>query len=94
MYATVRSYSGSPGLVDALLANEGDVRRVVGEIDGFRAYYLVRTSGGEALTISVFDDQAGADASNRAAADWLRENLADLSVSAPQVSAGEVVLSF
>jgi hypothetical protein len=92
MYATVRSYSASAGLVDALVQNEDDVKRIITDIDGFQAYYLIRTADGEAVSVSVYDDQQGADASNQAAAGWLRENLPDLSVTPPQILAGEVVL--
>jgi hypothetical protein len=92
MYVTIRSYSGSE-LADVLATRESDVREVVGSIDGFRAYYLVRTTDG-AVTISVFDDQAGAEESTGAAAAWIKENLADMSVSPPQVTTGEVVFSF
>jgi hypothetical protein len=67
---------------------------VIGAIDGFRAYYLVRTSDGAATTISVFDDAAGAEESTRQAGEWIRENLAELTVSPPQVTTGEVALSF
>jgi hypothetical protein len=94
MYATIRSYAGSPELAEALHAREDDVRQVIDQIDGFRAYYLVRTGGGSAVTISVFDDEAGAEESTRRAAEWLRDNLSDLSVSPPQVTSGEVVVSF
>ena len=45
-------------------------------------------------TISVFDDQAGAEASTGAAADYVRENLADVAPGPPEVTTGEVVLSF
>jgi hypothetical protein len=94
MYAIVRQYEGSPDLVDALLQNESEVRRIITGIGGFHAYYLVRTTEGEATSISVYDDEAGAKESTLKAADWVRENLSDLSVSPPQVTAGEVVLSF
>jgi hypothetical protein len=94
MYATIRSYSGGSELTDALVSHESDVRQVVTQIDGFRAYYLVRTSEGNTTTISIFDDQSGAEESTRAAAAWVSENLADLSVSPPQVTTGEVVFSF
>jgi hypothetical protein len=94
MHATIRDYSGSPDLVNALLDHEGDVRRVITTIDGLRAYYLVRTGAGEAVTISVFDDESGGEESTRAAAAWVAENLADLAVGPPQVVSGEVVLSF
>lgn len=93
MYATIRSYAGGE-LADALVTRETDIREVVGSIDGFRTYYLVRTTDGNAVTISVFDDQAGAEESTRAAAAWVGENLADLSLSPPQVTTGEVAFSF
>jgi hypothetical protein len=94
MHATIRSYSGSPGLVDALSGRENDVRQLIQEIQGFRAYYLIRSSDGELVTVSVFDDASGGEESTRRAGDWIRENLPDLSVGAPQVTSGEVVLSF
>ena len=67
MYATVRTYSGNPGLADALVENEDEVKRVVGGIDGFNGYYVVKTDDG-AVTISVYNDASGAEESTRAAA--------------------------
>jgi hypothetical protein len=92
MYVTVRKYTTGSEFADALVENESEVRRLISEIDGFRAYYLARTDDG-AVTISVYDDRSGAEESNRQAADWVRENLSDLSVSPPQISAGEVAIS-
>ena len=92
MHGSIRIYSGSSDLADALVENESEVKRIIREIDGFRAYYLVRTGDG-AASVSLFDDEAGAEESNKVAAAWIRENLPDLSVSAPQIAAGEVVIS-
>ena len=92
MYGTVRTYSDSPELADALVRNEGDVKNLISGIDGFKAYYLVRTAEG-AVSISVYEDEAGATESTSLAANWIRENLPDLGGSTPQVFAGEVVLS-
>ena len=94
MHVTIRMYSGSPGLADALVENESEVRRLISGIDGFRAYYLLRGGAGEATSISVFDSEAGADESNREAAQWLREQLPELSVASPEIRAGDAVLSF
>jgi hypothetical protein len=44
-------------------------------------------------SVSVYDDQSGAEESNRAAADWIRENLPRMAIDPPQISAGEVVIS-
>jgi hypothetical protein len=92
MYASVRTYSGGSELADALVSHEADVKSLISGIDGFKAYYLVRTAD-STVSISVYDDEAGANESNSAAANWIRENLPDLGGSAPQVSAGEVVIS-
>jgi hypothetical protein len=92
MYATVRTYSANPALADALVKNEADVKSLISAIDGFRAYYLVHTGDG-AVSISIYDTEAGANESTGAAAAWIRENLPDVGGSAPQVSAGEVVIS-
>jgi len=43
------------------------------------------------VSTSVFEDQAGAEESNRRAADWVRQNIAPLLPSPPQITAGEVV---
>jgi heme-degrading monooxygenase HmoA len=94
MYVTIRRYSGSPDLADALVARSGEVRDLISGIDGFRAYYLVRAAGGEATSISVYDSESGADDSNRQAADWVATNLPDLEVHAPEVTAGEAVIAF
>lgn len=93
MYATVRVYSGNPGLADALVENQAEVERIITAIDGFKSYYLIRTGDG-AASISVFETEAGAEESTRAAAAWLRENLPDIGGTAPTVSSGEVVIDF
>jgi len=43
MYATVRTYSAGPELADAHVSNEADVKSLISGIDGFKAYYLVRS---------------------------------------------------
>jgi heme-degrading monooxygenase HmoA len=93
VYATIRSYSGT-ALADALATRQDEIRPVLETIDGFRAYYLLRTTDDKTVSISVYDDQAGAEESTRAAAAWVGENLADLGLSAPQVTTGEVAFSF
>jgi hypothetical protein len=94
MYATVRSYASDGGLVDALVAKQDEVRDLLGSIDGFRAYYILRTLDGGAVSISVYDDAAGAEASNAAAAGWVRDNLPSIVASPPQTTVGAVALWF
>jgi hypothetical protein len=42
------------------LANEGFIP-IIKDADGFLAYYAVNAGAGEIATVSVFEDQAGAD---------------------------------
>lgn len=91
MYVTVRKYTGASDLIDVLVKNESEVRRLIREIDGFHAYYLVKTEDG-GVSVSVFADQRGAEESNRVAADWIRANAAGVTATPPEVSAGEVVI--
>jgi hypothetical protein len=95
MHVTVRTYAGSGAreLADVIVENEDTVRSLISEIDGFQAYYLVRTDDG-CVTISVFDAAAGGEESSRRAAEWIRENAADLSAAPPQISSGEAAISF
>lgn len=93
MYAVIRAYAGNSDLADTLAEHEGDIRQLIGSINGFKAYYLLKLAEGTS-TISVFEDREGAEESSRAAAVWLAENLPDLNVAAPYVTAGEVLIAF
>lgn len=92
MYATIRWYGGNTELADQLAARADEVKALISGIAGFQSYYLVRVDGGT-VSISVFDDQAGADESSRVAASWMRDNMPEVTVDAPAVSGGEVVIS-
>jgi hypothetical protein len=93
MYAVIRAYPGNSDLAGALAEHEEDIRQLIGGINGFKAYYLLQLSEGTS-TISIFEDQEGAEESSRAAAAWLAENLPDLNVAAPYVTAGNVLVGF
>ena len=93
MYAVIRAYPGNSELADRLAERTDDIRQLIGGIDGFKAYYLLKLSEGTS-TVSVFEDEQGADESSRVAAAWLAENLPDLNVAPPYVTAGEVVFGF
>ena len=93
MYATVRVYAGNPALADALVERESDVKALISGIDGFEAYYLIKTADGTA-SVTVYQGQDGAEESNRVAAVWISENLPQFAGGAvPQISAGEVVIT-
>ena len=92
MHAVVRRYKGVSSLIDEMLERQGEVKELLSAVEGFNAYYAVRD--GDALTtITVCKDGKGTADSTARAANWVKENLPDLSASPPEVSGGEVFLS-
>jgi heme-degrading monooxygenase HmoA len=91
MHAAVRRYQGLTTLADELAARADEIEAEISGIPGFVAYYLVRAGDG-AVSISVYEDESGAEASTRAAAAWLHEHMPDVAASPPAISAGEVVV--
>ena len=91
MYATTRRYEGvtDPGEAGRRV-NEGFVP-LISKMPGFVAYYWADAGGGVMVSTSVFQDRAGVEASNKQAADWVRQNMAPLLPNPPQITAGEVV---
>jgi quinol monooxygenase YgiN len=91
MHVAVRRYQMDPASVDEVMrqVNEGFIP-IIKDADGFLAYYALNAGAGEIATVSVFEDQAGAEESIRMAADWIRQNLAALLPDPPEITAGEV----
>jgi hypothetical protein len=93
MYATIRIYAEAAGLADAVAENRDEIVGLFGEIEGFRSYHIVKTGPTSATSITVCDDQAGAEASNQIARDYIAANFGHLSIGPPEVHGGEVAMS-
>ncbi len=91
MYLSVRRYEMDVEAVDELMrrVEEGFVP-IISNAPGFIAYYALDAGEGVVASISIFTDQAGAEESNRLAADYVRANLAALLQFLPEITAGEV----
>jgi hypothetical protein len=91
-FIVIRRYQLLPGKsMDALvkLVNDGFVP-IISKIPGFREYLLVDAGAGAHLSVSIFDDESGAEASTRDAADWAAANVAELIEGPPEVTEGWV----
>ena len=91
MHVVIRRYQTDPGSVGEIMrhVNEGFIP-IIKEAEGFLGYYALNAGAGEIATVSVFEDQVGAEESIRMAADWVRQNLAALLPNPPEITAGEV----
>jgi hypothetical protein len=91
MYASVRRYDGVSDVHEVTRrVNEGFIQ-ILREIPGFVDYYCIDAGGGVVVSVSVFQDRASAEQSNARASDYVRENLASILATPPQITAGEVV---
>lgn len=90
MYTVIRQYRADPSAVDQVVerAREGFVP-LIKKSPGFVGYAILDAGGGQAISISTFQDKAGADESVRLAASWVKENFAALLPNPPQITAGE-----
>lgn len=88
-FASIRTYHGAPLLSDELVKLESDVKAVLSPIRGFHAYYLVKTADG-AVSMTVCDDRAGTEESNKVAATLLKDKLPTFANRTPDITSGEV----
>jgi hypothetical protein len=93
MHAVIRTFSGSGGkkLLDLLEGRKSEIEGIIRPVKGFVSYSLIRTADGGA-SITVCEDKAGTDESNRLAKEWIGKNASDLGVSPPTVLEGSVIL--
>ncbi len=94
MYASIRRYVIHPGSMEKIAKQiqEGFLP-IARSIPGFVAYYIVDDIGhGIGISISIFEDQDGAERSAVEAKEYIRENLASLFPNPPEIMDGEVLV--
>jgi hypothetical protein len=94
MYAVIRRYQlADPGAIDEVkrYVNEGFVP-LVRNIRGFLAFYWLDAGKGAVVSVSVFEDRAGSEESDRRAAEYIKQHgaLASLLPDPPETTEGTV----
>jgi hypothetical protein len=92
-YLAIREYQLAPGrtMEELHAVVESGFIPILQQVPGFQEYFLVETGEG-VLSISVFDDQAGAEESTRQAADWIQQNMTGFYTGPPTTTTGSVWL--
>jgi hypothetical protein len=91
MYATMRVYEMTEDWDDDLSARlEREFMPALEEIPGFVAYYSLEAGPRVFASVTIFDDRAGAETSNRLAAELVQRKLADRFPTPPEITAGHV----
>ncbi len=94
MYASIRRYVVHPESVEKIAKEVHDsFLPIVHSIPGFVAYYVVDVGRGMGISISIFEDQDGAERSAAASKEYIRENMASLFPNPPEIMDGEVLVN-
>ena len=93
MYASVRRYRIAGSAQELMRRVREGFVPIVRQTPGFVAYYAVDGGDGTVVSVSIFQDRSGAEASNGRAATWVRANLAELLPHSPEITAGDIAVA-
>ena len=93
MYAAIRQAKAKPGMADELASRlrKGAIS-IISNVPGFMGYYVVYAPDDTVTAISVFNDFAGAEESNRRALAWIDKHLGPLLDGPATATAGPVIV--
>jgi hypothetical protein len=93
MYAAIRQGTAKTGKAEELAnrIKEGAIP-IISDVAGFRAYYVIYEPDDTVTAISIFDNHAGAEESNRRGLAWIEQNLAPLLTGPATAVAGPVIV--
>ena len=91
MYIAIRKYYIIPGAVDEWMRRvQWCFVPIISQMPDFVAYYALKVRDDEAISVSIFDTQAGAEESVRQASEWVATNIASLNQGLPEIMVGHV----
>ena len=81
-YVRVAVYKARPGTVDEMARRaEAGMLPIFRNQPGFVAYGIVKTGADEGISLSVWETREQAEKAVQAAAEWVKDNLADIAES-------------
>ena len=92
MFAAIRYYRTDPDSIESIVrrVKEGFVP-IIRATPGFVSYIVLAPREGEIVSVSVFEEQLGAEESNMKSEEWVRQNLSEL-LPSPEFADGQVVV--
>lgn len=90
MHVSIRRYRAKGNIAEASKVIHEDLIPALATMPGFLAYYAIDAGDGIVVSVSVFEDAAGAEESNREAAKVVGTKLSDLVEGPPEIISGEV----
>jgi hypothetical protein len=93
MYAAIRQAKAKTGSAEELATRikEGAIP-IISDVEGFMAYYVVYAPDDTVTAISIFNNHASAEESNRRVVAWIEKDLAPLLAGPATAVAGPVIV--
>ena len=93
MYAAIRQFKAKTGMAEELARRikEGAIP-IISDVEGFMGYYVVYAPDDTVTAISIFNNYARAEESNRRVLAWVEQSLAPLLVGPATAIAGPVIV--
>ena len=93
MYAAIRQGKAKAGQAEELARRikEGAIP-IISDVEGFMAYYVVYAPDDTVVAISLFNNYAAAEESNKRALAWIEKDLAPLLTGPATAMAGPVIV--
>jgi hypothetical protein len=93
MYAAIRQGKAKAGTAEELIHTiKEEAIPIISDVPGFKAYYVIYAPDDTVTAISIFDDYAGAEESNRRGLAWIEQRLAPLLAGPATAAAGPVIV--
>ena len=93
MYATIRTAKIASGTGAELAGrSEKSLLASIRSLPGFINYTTVATADDTFATVTIFQNQASVEESNRKAQEWVKQYAAELVLTPLQVDTGEVLV--
>jgi len=94
MYASVRSYRVDPGSVGEIMRRvDEEFAPTLSREPGFVSYQVIDTGEESLVTVTVFHDEAGVEASVMKAAEFVRDRLSDMDIERVDAKSGSIGVS-
>jgi hypothetical protein len=92
MFAAIRYYRADPDSIESVVRRvKEDFVPIIKATPGFVSYFVLAPRRCEMVSVSVFEEQQGAQESHLKAEEWVRQNLSEL-LPSPEFAEGQVVV--
>jgi hypothetical protein len=92
-HTVIRNYSDATALFAELVKAKDDIQPLLEGIPGFIRYGLFTNATG-GFTVTTCETVEGTTASISIAADWIKDNIKDLTGTVPQIIEGDIAFGF